>query len=299
MRSFGVVSSLLMMDRYSVALAQINPQLGNVQANLSQYEESVREARGQGADLVVFPELSLTGYHLKDEVPVVAQALDGAIFSRLRELASEISILVGFVEEGPDHRFFNSAAYLERGEVVHVHRKAYLPTYGMFDENRYFARGQRIRAFDTRLGRMAALVCEDLWHPSTAHIAALDGATILICPSSSPIRGLGGPADDSEPDENARTWELLNRTYATLYGIFLVYVNRVGFEDGVGFWGGSEVIAPGGKVVAKAPYYEPSLLVAEIEPAAVRRNRLGSPLLRDENIDLTLRELERLRQEAP
>ena len=167
----------------------------------------------------------------------------------------------------------------------------------MFDENRYFARGQRVRAFDATLARMAMLVCEDLWHPSTAHIAALDGAKLLLCASSSPSRGVGDGAEGA--NENAQAWELLNRAYATLYGVFLVYANRVGFEDGVAFWGGSEVIAPGGEVLAKAPYYDEALLTVEIDTGAARRQRIAAPLLRDENLDLTLRELARIREESP
>ncbi|MBM4266599.1 MAG: carbon-nitrogen hydrolase [Deltaproteobacteria bacterium] len=280
-----------MEPRFTVSLAQIKPRLADVPANLELYERAVREARGQGADLVVFPELSLTGYHLKDEVQAVGEKLDGPVLGRLRELSRDLALVVGFVEEASDYRFFNSAALLDRGEMVHVHRKVYLPTYGMFDENRYFARGGRIAAFDSRFGRAATLVCEDLWHPSTAHVAALDGAITLLCPSSSPARGV---RESTEQDDNARTWELLNRAYAVAYGIFVIYVNRVGFEDGVGFWGGSEVLDASGRRVVKAPYYEEAVVSCEIDLAAARRQRIMSPLLRDEDVDLTIRELQRI-----
>lgn len=285
-----------MADRFTVTLAQLSPRLGDVVANLDLYEEAVAKAVAEKSDLIVFPELSLTGYHLKDDVATVAQRLDGSVVKRLGELSKHVAIVAGLVEESADYRFFNSALWLDGGELVHVHRKVYLPTYGMFDENRYFARGRRLAAVDTRLGRVATLVCEDLWHPSTAYVAAMDGALLLVCPSSSPVRGV---SDAAERDDNAAFWEGLNRTYAQVYGLFLVYVNRVGYEDGVGFWGGSEVIDPFGRSVVKAPYYEPAQVTCEIDLGTARRKRIASPLLRDEDIDVTLRELRRIRRTMP
>jgi NAD+ synthase (glutamine-hydrolysing) len=285
-----------MSDRFKVALAQISPRLGDVAANLTLHERALDEARGQGAGFVVFPELSLTGYHLKDDVPAVAERLDGPTLTRLAELSRDLSIVVGMVEESADYRFFNSAVWLDHGKVVHVHRKVYLPTYGMFDENRYFARGGRVRAVDTLCGRAATLVCEDLWHPSTAYLAALDGALMIVAPSASPARGVSAA---TQQDDNARFWERLNRTYAEVYGLFVFYVNRVGYEDGVGFWGGSEVIDPFGQPLVKAPYYEPALVTCEVDLRSARRKRISSPLLRDEDVNLTIRELERIRGSLP
>lgn len=285
-----------MRDRFTVALAQTKPHLGDVARNLTQHEEAVVRARDAGADLVVFPELSLTGYHLKDDVPSVAQRIDGPVVRRLEELSRDITVVASLVEETADFRFFNSALWIEQGAVRFVHRKVYLPTYGMFDESRYFARGGHVRALDTAFGRAAVLICEDLWHASTIYLAALDGALFVVCPSSSPLRGL---SEDAQQDDNARFWELINRAYAQTYGLFVIYVNRVGFEDGVGFWGGSEVVDPSGETLVKAPYYEPSLVTCEIDLAVARRKRIASPLLRDEDIDLTLRELTRIRQGGP
>jgi predicted amidohydrolase len=281
---------------FSVGVAQIGPRLGDVAHNLDVYEEQVRHARERGLDLVVFPELSLTGYALRDLVPSVAVRRDSPQVTRLAGLSRDIAIVAGLVEEAEDCRFFNTAMLFDRGEIAHVHRKVYLPTYGMFDEQRYFARGDRVRACDTRFGRLAMLVCEDLWHPSTGYLAALDGATTILCPSSSPIRGVtaGAAADD-----NARFWEMLNAFYAQTFGLYLVYANRVGFEDGVGFWGGSEVIDPFGQALVKAPYYEAGLVTCEIDLSAARRKRIAAPLLRDEDVNLTIRELERIRGALP
>ena len=281
-----------MKTHCKIGIAQISPRLGDVAANLSIYEQHIARAQEEGIDLLVFPELSLTGYHLRDMVATVALREDAAEITRLKELSQSVPFIAGLVEESADFRFYNTALYLSDGDIQHVHRKVYLPTYGMFDEQRYYARGDRIRAFETPFGRAATLVCEDLWHPSTAYIAALDQALMIICPSSSPLRGI---ADDTQQDENARYWESINRAYAETFGVFLIYANRVGFEDGVGFWGGSEIIDPFGQCLAKGQYYEEDFVTAEISLDAVRRKRIAAPLLRDEDIDLTINELMRIR----
>ncbi len=281
-----------MKTHFKIGIAQLSPRLGDVAANLALYEQAITQAKNEGVDLLIFPELSLTGYHLRDMVATVALRQDAPELSRLKELSTSVSCVAGLVEESPDFCFYNSAVYLSAGAIQHVHRKVYLPTYGMFDEQRYFARGNTVRAFDTPYGRAAALVCEDLWHPSTAYIAALDQALMLICPSSSPLRGI---ADNTEQDENARYWESMNRAYAETFGVFVIYANRVGFEDGVGFWGGSEVIDPFGQCVAKGRYYEEDFVTADISLEVVRRKRVAAPLLRDEDLDLTINELLRIR----
>ena len=276
-----------------IAIAQINPKLGDLQANLALYEERIRQGIKERAQFLLFPELSLTGYYLRDTVPSVALTMKSAEITKLKQLSRELSFVAGLVEESADHRFFNAAVYFEDGEVRHVHRKVYLPTYGMFDEQRYFAAGDRIRAFDSKFGRLALLICEDLWHPSTINVAALDGALAVLCPSASPLRGI---VDAQVQDDNARYWEMINAAYAETYSLFMIYGNRCGFEDGVGFWGGSEIVDPFGQRLAKAKYYEEDFIVADIPLESVRRKRTISPLLRDEDIDLTINELMRIRE---
>jgi len=286
------------MRRFRLAVAQVAPVLGDVEKNLDLHEKVAREAISQSVNLLVFPELSLTGYFLKDQVTSVALVGEGPALEALRNLSHRVAMVVGFVEEAPGHRFHNAAAYLEGGEIRHVHRKVYLPTYGIFDEQRYLAAGGRIRAFDTALGRMAILICEDMWHPAAAGIAAWDGAEIILCPSASPGRGLG----QAEPFQNSSTWERVIRAYGDLFTCFVVYANRVGYEDGACFWGGSEVVGPTGAPLAKARYLEEDLLVVEVDAGALRRARIANPLLRDERLDLTLRELRRIlrvREELP
>ncbi len=278
------------MEKFTLGIAQCAPALGNLDTNLALHEKILREAEGQGVDLLLFPELSLTGYFLKDLVPSVALTARDPRLDLFKHASRKMAIVVGLVEESSDRRFFNAAAHFEDGKLRHLHRKLYLPTYGLFDEHRYFAQGESLRAFDTRLGRMALTICEDLWHPATAYLAALDGAQIILCISASPGRGL-------RPDgtfANAAAWEHLNRAYAQLFTCFLCYCNRVGYEDGTCFWGGSEVIAPTGDVLLKGPQLEEAFLHVGIDRREVRRERIANPLLRDERLDFTLRELKRI-----
>ncbi len=279
--------------KFRVAIAQINPKLGDLQSNLSLYEEKIRQGVKEKADLLLFPELSLTGYFLRDMVPNVALKLSSREIGVLKKLSREVAFVAGLVEESSDYHYYNAAVYFEAGEIHHVHRKVYLPTYGMFDEQRYFARGDRVRAFDTKFGRMALLICEDLWHPSTAYLAALDGALAILCPSSSPLRGI---SDRESRDDNARYWEMINQTYAETFSLYMIYGNRTGFEDGVGFWGGSEIVDPFGRRLTKAAYYEEDFIIGEVALESVRRKRTMAPLLRDEDLDLTINELLRIRE---
>ncbi len=278
------------LQKCKIALAQMAPSLGNLARNLALHEKLAREAASHGAGLVLFPELSLTGYFIKDLVPTVALRRDSPALAPLLALSRDVALVVGLAEEAPDHKFYNAAMYLEGGEIRYVHRKVYLPTYGIFDEQRYFAAGDQARAFDTALGRMAILICEDLWHPTLPYLAAHDGADLILCPSSSPGRGLGADGRFA----NAAAWETANRAYAGLLTVYLAFAGRVGYEDGACFWGGSEVIGPSGEPAAKAPYLDETLIAAELDPGELRRARIANPLLRDERLDLTLRELEAL-----
>lgn len=276
----------------TAVLAQIKPKLGCINDNLLLIEERIRSAKSAGADLVVFPELALTGYFLKDLVPEVALRLDSPEIIHLTELSRDISIALGFVEVTDDYRFFNSAIYLENGIVRHLHRKVYLPTYGLFDEQRYMARGERFRAFDTKFGRMGMLICEDMWHLSSSYILAMDGAATLLCLSSSPGRGVTGESLDS-----AQAWQQLTSTTAMFLNCRVLYCNRVGFEDGVNFWGGSEYIAPSGKSLVRGKILEDDSVTALLDEGSLRRERIFSPMLRDENLFVTMQELRRIEQE--
>ena len=282
-----------MQPSLTIALAQIAPRLGDLDANLERHHALLGEARAGGADLVVFPELGLTGYLLQDLASEVSMRIDDP---RLTALAAEtrgLSAVVSFVEESGDHRLFIAAALLEDGEIRHVHRKVYLPTYGLFDERRFFAAGDVIRAVPSRLDVGIGIgVCEDFWHLGVPETLALDGAQILINVSSSPGRDLA--ATNEVGLGTATSWRTLMRTYAQLTTSFVVFCNRVGVEESISFWGGSEVIAPNGEVVFGAPLYDEGLYVVDISTADVRRERIVLPLLRDERPELQIRELGRI-----
>jgi predicted amidohydrolase len=285
----------------SIALAQFYPRLGDVAANLAAHLTTVAGAAVEGAGLIVFPELSLTGYFLKDQVPEVALTIDSPEVSALCDASRDggIDIVAGLILESDQHRFHNAALYISGGEVVHVHRKVYLPTYGLFDEQRYVASGDRFRAFDAPLGRRTErhwragiLICEDLWHPSAPALLARQGVDLIICPSASPGRGvLQGDAVGT-----ASSYDVMTRTYAQLFTTYVLYCNRTGFEDGVGFWGGSRVVDPVGSVVAELRGAQESVLFHKLERRAVRRARVAYPLLRDERNDVNDAETDRLRR---
>ncbi len=278
--------------KLTLALAQINTQLGCVEANLEKHLALARQAREQGAELVVFPELSLTGYVLQDLVPTVAHRArrDDPVFRPLLEASKQVDLQVGFVDEDQRHRFFISSAYLSRGEILPVHHKVYLPTYGLFDEGRFFAFGDSIRAFDTRFGRVGMLICEDFWHASPPYLLWLDGADLLLFSSASPGRGL-----TNKPQLETAHWvEHINQAYASLFTAFVAHSNRVGFEDGLSFWGGSTIYDPDGEEVVRGPYQQEALTLAEIDLNQLHRTRARLPLLRDERTALIARELERI-----
>lgn len=278
--------------KFQLALVQMNTRLGDVQANLEKHLTLAREARQSGVNLLVFPELSLTGYVLQDLVSSVAlePKPDDPIFRHLLQASHELDLLVGFVDVDSRRRFYIAGAYLSGGEVLHVHHKVYLPTYGLFDEGRFFAWGDEISAFDTRFGRMGMLICEDFWHASPPYLLWLDGADILLLSSASPGRGL----NRDEHLESARWVEHINQAYASLFTNFVAHANRVGFEDGLNFWGGATLFDPNGELVAKGPYFEEELVMAEIDLHQLHRTRARLPLLRDERTALTERTLNRI-----
>lgn len=276
----------------NIALAQMATRLGDVEANLERHLGFIKQAKSGKADLVVFPELSLTGYVLQDLVPSVAHrpVEDDPIFRPLLKASRDLDLMVGFVDEDARHRFYIASAYLAGGHVVQVHHKLYLPTYALFDEGRFFTRGDTVRAFDTRFGRVGMLICEDFWHASPPYLLWLDGADILLLASASPGRGLNA----HDRLESARWVEGVNQAYANLFTSFVVHSNRVGYEDGLNFWGGATVFDPGGQLVAHGPYFEEALVMARLDLGKLRRIRARLPLLRDERTSLVQSELARI-----
>jgi len=276
-----------------IGLAQIAPRLGDLEANLERHHALIADARAKGAGLVVFPELGLTGYLLQDLAAEVAIRLDDPRLAELAAATAGLSVVCSFVEESADHRLFIAAALIEDGRVRHVHRKVFLPTYGLFDERRFFAAGDVLRAVPSRLGVGVGLaICEDFWHLSVPQVLALDGAQILVNISSSPGRDLA--AVNEVGLGTATSWRTIMRTYAQLTTSLVVFCNRVGIDESISFWGGSEVVAPSGRPVFSAPLYDEDLFMVDVDLADIRRERIGLPLLRDERPELEVRELERI-----
>ncbi|MDQ0417532.1 putative amidohydrolase [Croceifilum oryzae] len=274
-----------------VGLAQIRPHLGNVAKNLEIHKQMIKQAKEEGVELLIFPELSLMGYNLLDLTYDVACAVDS---EEVQEIVSEskgMDIAFGIVERSSDHILYNSAIYASYGSVQAVHRKVYLPTYGMFDEARYFGRGESIRAFDTRFGRVGMLVCEDMWHPSAPYLLAQDRAELLIVLANSPARGVHAKGLGTQD-----SWDLILTSQAQFYGMFIACTQRVGTEDGVSFFGNSTAVDPFGDTLVHGPLFEESLVTFDLELDMVRRARFTTPILRDENTDLVVRELTRIQQ---
>src|SRR3954454_23633343 len=273
-------------DVVRVALAQGDCALGDVAENTGRVREALARATAESADLVVFPELALSGYSLGHVAEDVSRAVEDEEVAGLVADAGA-GLVLGFAQAGRLHTY-NSALYAEAGRVRHVHRKLYLPTYDIWEERKHFTPGAAMRAFDTPFGRMAILLCADAWQPALAVLAVQDGARVLIVPANSTERR----ADIVEQ------WHDITRFYARTLQCYVVFVNRVGVEPDLRFWGGSHVYGPEGELVAEAPEDEPALVTADIDLAAVRRVRRAMPLLKEARLGLLSREVERLAAEG-
>jgi len=279
----------------TLALAQMDCRLADFESNLQTHLELISAAIEQGAQIIVFPELSLTGYHLQARAAEVALSENAAFLEPLRQRSQQIDILAGLVVESADHRLYNSALYFSNGNVLHRHDKVYLPTYGQFEEGKSFARGERLRAFDNVFTRAGILICEENWHPSAANLLWLDGAKFFFsihCSSAA-----GAAPLSLAPSTSPGACRLLSQFYARMFGAYFIFVNRVGREGPFHFWGGSQIIDPFGEAEASAKIDTPDLLIHTIDLNKIREARIKMPLRRDEDIPLTRRELARLHKQ--
>lgn len=275
------------MIKYSLTLAQTRPRLGDMKWNLEQHLDVAEKAQKDGSDIIVFPELSLTGYSIRDLNAELVLKAEDKFFDPLKSLSKKISIAVGGIVKDDTGAIRNAALYFEDGFLKHLHFKVYLPTYGIFEEQRYFLPGNSVEAFDTKFGRIGILICEDLWHISLPYLLAVQGAKLIIGTAASPTR-LSGSADiHSGLKVNSEQ----HKSFARLLSVYVAFVNRVGFEDGVNFWGGSEIISPHGDTVAAGKLFDEDLIAAEIDIAEVDRARLFARHFLDENPGLVLSHL--------
>ncbi len=281
------------MSTLTIALPQFRPAKANVAGNLDRIAGLVAQAASLDArpQLVVFAETVTTGYFVEGGVRELAMPVErllAELDARLASIAPQLpamDVVLGFYEVAPDGTLHNSAACIavgggEGAHVVHLHRKNFLPTYGLFDEERFVERGYGVQAFETRWGRAAILICEDAWHSLTGTIAALDGAQVVGVVAAAPARGVAPRDEGSQPGSVAR-WERLIRDIADEHGVYCVLANLVGSEGGRMFQGGSMVVGPRGDVRVRAPLFEEAMLTATVELADIARVRSELPLLSD------------------
>lgn len=274
-------------------IAQIRPTKGDYAENLRRVGGVLAQAAGldEPPQLVVFPETALTGYFLEGGVRELAVTA-GTVFRDLSAQhalagAPPVDVVIGFYEEFRN-RYYNSGLYATLGGaeagIRHVHRKVFLPTYGLFDEERFVDHGHAVRAFDTAWGRGALAICEDAWHTIVPTLAALDGAQLLIVPSASPARGIApdheSNGDDARP-ASVRRWEVLARQIAAEHGLYVAFAQLGGFEGGKGLQGSSLVADPHGTVLVRGPLFEEALLTATLQQDEITRARSEQPLLAD------------------
>lgn len=274
-----------------IAVAQTTSVIGDIEKNVKHHLEFCDKAIKNKADLIVFPELSLTGYSIKDLNYVISLELDKTkALDALKTKSKKISIVCGLAEEDDDFAIYNSAVFISDGEIKFVHRKVYPPTYGLFEEFRYFSRGKECKAHETKFGKIGLLVCEDLWHLSLPYTLAMDGAQLIIGIAASPTR----LAANYDKFKNYEINSEQHRAFARILSGYIVFSNRVGFEDGINFWGGSEVIDPFGNVIAVAKIFEEDIIYAEINFEEVRRARHQARHFLDEDLDMTIKNLQKI-----
>lgn len=263
-----------------VALVQFKPTKAEVSANVKAVRRTIATQCGS-TDLIVFPETSLSGYFLEGGVAESAVTVDELIELLDSPPDTGPDVVIGFYERWR-RRLYNSAAYIEARDgtwkLRHVHRKMFLPTYGVFDEARFVEPGTDVQAFDTRFGRIGMLICEEMWHSMPATVLALGGAELLIVPSASPARDFS-PAGGRP--RNLERWEQIAPGAALEHGIFVIVAQLVGSEGGKLFPGGSVAVAPDGRILARGPLLEEAVTLASLDAASIDRSRVASPLLAD------------------
>jgi predicted amidohydrolase len=263
-------------------VAQIACRLGQLDANLAKVESAVEQAEAAGVELLIFPELSLSGYPPGDWFAEASVSRDSDHLARLRELSRRVSMVVGLIEETEHVEFYNSALYLHQGAIRHLHRKVYLPNYRIFEERRFFKPGWGVSAFDTPWGRMAVLICGDCWHLTLPYLAVHDGADLLIFIAASSNEGL------TENISCRDAWERMNRSYALTLSTFIAFANLAGSSGPLTYWGGSHVVRPDGNLLDQAAIGDEDLLVCDLDFGMLREQRMVLPFRRDDSLVQTV-----------
>ncbi|MDH7477269.1 MAG: carbon-nitrogen hydrolase family protein [Candidatus Bathyarchaeota archaeon] len=255
-----------------IALAQISCKRGDKAANIKKMEKLVNKAKKQNAHLIIFPELSLTGYTVRDQIYELAETIPGPSVKALEGIAQKTNVHIIFgmpeLSEKTKATLYNAAVLIGPEGFIGKYRKMYLPTHSVFEEKRYFRTGYRVEAFETKIGKIGLIICYDIFFPEVSRLTRLKGAQLIVCISASPaIR--------------KAFFEALTLARAIENTAFLAYVNLVGIEDGLQFWGGSRLVGPNGKVVAQAKYDEEDLVMCDVDYADIKPVETFVPILRD------------------
>lgn len=272
----------------NAAVSQIASEIGDIEANLAKHLSVIDEARSKSADLLLFPEVSMTGHTASRDVLRLAKRRDDPLIRKMAEAAGDTLVIFGLIEEGPAAQFYNSAFAVQNGEIAFIHRKINIPTYGELEEGKHFAAGRYVESFPLAdPWRGSLLICADVWNPALVWMAALHGACCLFVPISSAVEAVGAEFD------NPGGWDTTIRYCAMMYGMPVLMANRVGIEENLHFWGGSRILDPFGRDLVRAGKEE-QLIMAELDFEAVRKARYLLPTVRDSNLSLVLREAQRL-----
>ncbi|MCF7928063.1 MAG: hypothetical protein K9L68_03740 [Spirochaetales bacterium] len=276
-------------DTLRVAIAQIDCELGNLETNFQKHLDYIQQARKEGVDVLLFPELSLTGYAIGPQTVDMSLDRNDPHLLELARAAGPMWTLVGFMEEGVAAQFHNSQVALRSGNVAFIHRKLNLATYGRLEEGKHFAEGRYYESFqlDDPRWNAGTLICSDAWNPALVHLAAVHGTTLLLLPIASTNSAVDGDFF------NPHGWAVTSEFYAMIYGFPVCMANHASGVSGLDFWGGSRILNPYGTVVAEAGEKE-ELVAADILYEDVKRARYRLPTIRDSNLDMVLRELQRL-----
>ena len=261
-----------MKEKITLALAQMSSKRGNKKENLTRIEELTLQAKEQAADLVIFPELSLTGYVVKDQLYELAETIPGPSTRRIEDLArkTRMNVVFGMPElsEKTGATMYNTAVFIGPEGIIGKYHKMYLPTHSVFEEKRYFRPGYQTAAFDTPIGKIGLCICYDLFFPEVTRLTRLAGAQLIVCISAS-------------PSVRRSYFEILTAARALENTSFLAYVNLVGVEDGLQFWGGSRLLSPTGDIIARAKYDEEDFVLCEVDFNDMKPAEAFIPTLRD------------------
>ncbi len=266
-----------------LAVTQFASRTGDLAHNAAEIVGRARRAASQGCRILLCPELSLTGYTVNPRVTAAqAVSMEHPVWDELLEVSRRITLVVGFAEAAREGHVYNSAAFLCAGQIWHVHRKLYLPSYGVFNEGERFDAGRSVSSFDTPMGRMGMLICADAWHPSLAYLLAHEGTDLLLILTASPEGGL-------DPDfDTMAAWERLNQTNALTLSMYVACANVAGREGGLRFTGGSHVAGPDGSLLGQAPRAESHLFSVDLDWERLERQREVLPFRRVDELEITL-----------